>query len=87
MLFTLLICQFSVREKLSSGEMSVRGDQWPMLVYADQQYDPEEPWEGLFRSQILIWVGMHLLSFVIAHSVICRHSNTSLPRLVQWRKR
>jgi hypothetical protein len=45
-----------VRTKLSSGEMAVSGDQWPLLVYANQQYDPEDPWEGLFRSQLLVWV-------------------------------
>ena len=59
MLYTTLIRPFRVREQLSSGELSVRGDQWPMLVYADQEYDPQEPWEGLFRSQILVWVHMH----------------------------
>ena len=59
MLYTTLIRPFRVREQLSSGELSVRGDQWPMLVYVDQEYDPQEPWEGLFRSQILVWVRMH----------------------------
>ena len=59
MLYTTLIRPFRVREQLSSGELSVRSDQWPMLVYADQEYDPQEPWEGLFRSQILVWVRMH----------------------------
>jgi len=47
---------FSMRAKLASGEMAVSGDQWPMLVYADQEYDPEEPWDGLFRSRLLVWV-------------------------------
>jgi hypothetical protein len=46
----------SVRAKLASGEMAVTGDQWPMLVYANLQYDPDDPWSGLFRSQILIYV-------------------------------
>ena len=59
MLYTTLIRPFRVREQLSSGELSVHGDQWPMLVYVDQEYDPQEPWEGLFRSQILVWVRMH----------------------------
>jgi hypothetical protein len=66
-LFIPLICWFRVRAKLSSGEMAVRGDQWPMVVYANQEYDPEEPWEGLFRSQLLVWVGMYSFSFVVAH--------------------
>jgi hypothetical protein len=48
--------RFSVRTKLASGELIVCGDQWPMLVYANQEYDPEDPWNGLFRSQLLIWV-------------------------------
>jgi len=42
--------------KLASGELIVCGDQWPMLVYTNQEYDPEDPWNGLFKSQLLIWV-------------------------------
>ena len=49
-----------MHEKLSSGEMTVRGDQWPLLLYTNQEYDPEDPWEGLFRSQLLIWVSVPL---------------------------
>jgi len=45
-----------VRIKLASGELIVCGDQWPMLVYANQEYDSEDSWNGLFRSQLLIWV-------------------------------
>ncbi|KAF8221164.1 hypothetical protein L208DRAFT_1329803, partial [Tricholoma matsutake] len=51
-----------VHEKLSSGEMPVHGDQWPMLVYADQEYDPKNPWEGLFRSRILVWAFKHIFT-------------------------
>jgi hypothetical protein len=49
-----LIC--SVREDLENDEITVAGDQWPLLVYADCAYDPEEPWEGLFRNKLLVWV-------------------------------
>ena len=56
LVFVLINSLFRVRTKLSSGEMAVSGDQWPLLVYANQQYDPEDPWEGLFRSQLLVWV-------------------------------
>jgi len=48
----------SIRTKLSSGEMTVSGDQWPMMVYADQEYDHEDPWAGLFRSRLLVWVAI-----------------------------
>lgn len=44
--------------------MVVSGDQWPMLVYGDQEYDSEDPWNGLFRSQILVWVSVSLLSSI-----------------------
>jgi hypothetical protein len=67
---TLLIHGFRVCTKLSSGEMAVHGDQWPLLVYANQEYDPEEPWEGLFRSQLLVWVSMHFSLFLIAYQVL-----------------
>jgi hypothetical protein len=58
-----LISCISVRAKLASGEMAVAGDQWPMLVYASLQYDPEDPWSGLFRSQILVY--MSIVSAII----------------------
>lgn len=58
-IFIMLGDPYRVRAKLSSGEMAVCGDQWPMLVYANQEYDPEEPWEGLFRSRLLVWVRVH----------------------------
>jgi hypothetical protein len=48
----------SIRAKLANGEMAVAGDQWPMLLYANQHYDPDDPWNGLFRGQILIYVSV-----------------------------
>ena len=32
------------------------GDQWPLFLYADYHYDPEDPWNGLFRSALLVCV-------------------------------
>lgn len=51
-----------VRKKLASGELAVSGDQWPMLVYANQQYDPDDPWSGLFKNQILVWAYKHIFT-------------------------
>ncbi|KAF8227559.1 hypothetical protein L208DRAFT_1296371 [Tricholoma matsutake] len=51
-----------VCEKLSSGEIPVRSDQWPMLAHTDQEYDPKNPWEGLFRSRILVWAFKHIFT-------------------------
>lgn len=47
--------RFSVRAQLASGELVVSGDQWPLLVYEKGVYDPQEPWDGLFRNQLLVW--------------------------------
>jgi hypothetical protein len=45
-----------MKAKLKSGEIIVTGDQWPLFLYADYHYDPKEPWNGLFRSALLVCV-------------------------------
>jgi hypothetical protein len=44
------------KEKLRSGELAVPGDQWPIFLYYGYIYDPEDPWNGLFRSSLLVSV-------------------------------
>lgn len=51
-----------IKEKLRSGEMAVRGDQWPVFLYAGYDYDPEDPWKGLFRSTLLISGYKHIFT-------------------------
>jgi hypothetical protein len=64
----LLSHRHRIRAKLTSGEMAVRGDQWPLLVYANQEFNCEAPWDGLFRSELLVWVRRHLsVSFFFIH--------------------
>jgi hypothetical protein len=64
---TLLTPWTRTRTKLASGEMPVRvsGDQWPMFVYANLKYDPDDPWNGLFRNQILVWVGISIITYLL----------------------
>jgi hypothetical protein len=45
-----------MKTKLKSGEMSIWGDQWPLFLYVDLAYDPDDPWNGLLRSQLLVAV-------------------------------
>lgn len=45
-----------IKAKLRSGEMVVSGDQWPVFVYYANKYDPDDPWDGLFRSNLLVSV-------------------------------
>ncbi|KIM71880.1 hypothetical protein PILCRDRAFT_16629 [Piloderma croceum F 1598] len=42
------------KERLRSGEMAVPGDLWPIFLYHGYNFDPEDPWNGLFRSSLLI---------------------------------
>jgi hypothetical protein len=53
----ILMLTFSrIKEKLQCGEMVVSGDQWPIFLYANYSYDPDDPWNGLLRSHILVQV-------------------------------
>ena len=45
-----------MRTKLANGEIQVAGDQWPVFLYADYTYDPEDPWNGLLCSALLVSV-------------------------------
>jgi len=46
----------SIKTKLHNGEMMVPGDYWPIFLYANYEYDSNDPWTGLFRSTILVSV-------------------------------
>lgn len=46
------------RTKLSTGELQVVGDQWPIFLYANYMYDSDDPWNGLLRSGLLVSVSV-----------------------------
>ncbi|KAG1854093.1 hypothetical protein C8R48DRAFT_610352 [Suillus tomentosus] len=50
------------KRNLKSGETAVRGDQWPMFLYAGYVYDSDDPWKGLLRSEILIFGFKHVFT-------------------------
>ncbi|KAG1846162.1 hypothetical protein C8R48DRAFT_616623 [Suillus tomentosus] len=50
------------KQNLKSGETAVRGDQWPMFLYAGYDYDPEDPWKGLLKSEILVYGFKHVFT-------------------------
>ncbi|KAG1867360.1 hypothetical protein F4604DRAFT_1881651 [Suillus subluteus] len=50
------------KQSLKSGETTVRGDQWPMFLYAGCDYDPEDPWKGLLKSEILVFGFKHVFT-------------------------
>ncbi|KAG2103042.1 hypothetical protein BD769DRAFT_1630920 [Suillus cothurnatus] len=50
------------KTKLRSGKIIVTGDQWPLFLYADYRYDPEDPWNGLFQSALLVCAYKHVFT-------------------------
>ncbi|KAG1850272.1 hypothetical protein C8R48DRAFT_750143 [Suillus tomentosus] len=50
------------KAKLQSGEIIVTGDQWPLFLYANYHYDPEDPWNGLFWSALLVCAYRHVFT-------------------------
>jgi len=46
----------SIKDKLGSGEINVTGDRWPIFLYANCEYDPSDPWNGLLWNSILVSV-------------------------------
>ncbi|KAG1844762.1 hypothetical protein C8R48DRAFT_750824 [Suillus tomentosus] len=50
------------KQSLKSGETAVRGDQWPMFLYAGYVYDSEDLWKGLLRSEILVFGFKHVFT-------------------------
>jgi hypothetical protein len=47
---------YRTKAKLRSGEMAVTGDNWPIFLFNGYNYDPDDPWNGLFRSALLVSV-------------------------------
>jgi len=45
-----------IKEKLRSGELTTSGDEWPVFLYHGYSCDPNDPWNGLFRSALLVKV-------------------------------
>jgi hypothetical protein len=46
--------------------MYVRGDQWPVFIYEDNQFDPENPWKGLLRSQLLCRAFLYAINMFLS---------------------
>ncbi|KAH6911188.1 hypothetical protein BKA70DRAFT_1220223 [Coprinopsis sp. MPI-PUGE-AT-0042] len=63
----------NTREGLRNGTVVTKGDQWAPFLYKDFQYDIEDIWKGLFRSQLLVSVvnTLHYIIPIAAHSMLC----------------
>ena len=70
---------FSVCMKLVNSQIEVSGDEWPLLLYKDQKYDPDEPWDGLFRCKYLVWASYTPFFHDVTLLGVNRHINIYLP--------
>ena len=41
--------------------MTTAGDEWPLFLYHGYSYDSKDPWNGLFRSALLVTVSLLFL--------------------------
>ncbi|RDB19259.1 hypothetical protein Hypma_013703 [Hypsizygus marmoreus] len=51
-----------VKAALSSGELRVPGDHWPLCLYARCKFDPEDPWNGFLKNNILVSAYKHIFT-------------------------
>ncbi|KIJ91734.1 hypothetical protein K443DRAFT_685762 [Laccaria amethystina LaAM-08-1] len=51
-----------IKQKLRTGEFTVRGDQWPIFLWSGYKYDEDQPWRGLLRSDILVKSFKHIFT-------------------------
>ena len=54
--FHFFFAHSRTKVKLRSSELVVSGEQWPIFLYENYTYDPEDPWRGLLRSALLVKV-------------------------------
>ncbi|KAG1732025.1 uncharacterized protein EDB91DRAFT_1238858 [Suillus paluster] len=55
-----LLCSAGIDWSNPDGEIIVTGDQWPLFLYTNYHYDPEDPWNGLFQSSLLVCAYKHI---------------------------
>lgn len=75
------------RKNLRSGELAIPGDQWPIFLWEDLEYNPEDAWKGFLRNTLLVTVCTIFYNLItIAHDSPSRHLNTYLPHQVLSRR-
>lgn len=78
--FVMIYSAPSVKKNLRSGQRKVPGEHWPTFVYEDHEYDPMEPWQGLFKGRLLVLVCSALACIECSLITLLRHTNIYSPR-------
>lgn len=61
--FSVLTSRFSIKQQLKNKELAVPGNHWPLFLYRNEAYNPEEPWRGFCRSKLLVCVRSFMRSY------------------------
>ncbi|KAJ3534492.1 hypothetical protein NMY22_g6900 [Coprinellus aureogranulatus] len=51
-----------IRKELRSGEITVSGESWPIFLYREHKFNPEDPWDGLFQGKLLVSAFKHVFT-------------------------
>ena len=52
----VLIFDPRIKHQLRNKELTVSGSHWPIFLYQNERFSQDDPWQGLFRSKILVSV-------------------------------
>ncbi|KAJ3540108.1 hypothetical protein NMY22_g4446 [Coprinellus aureogranulatus] len=70
-----------IRRDLASGHLVPSGDLWPRFLYRGYQYNPDDPWDGLLRSSILVSARFHVPKFRCRRPLANRATRSSNARI------
>ncbi|TFK27541.1 hypothetical protein FA15DRAFT_560127, partial [Coprinopsis marcescibilis] len=51
-----------VKSQLKDKELVMTGAHWPLFLYQNEKYDPEEPWRGLCKGFLLVKAFKHIFT-------------------------
>ncbi|KAF8834050.1 hypothetical protein BDN67DRAFT_992738 [Paxillus ammoniavirescens] len=51
-----------IKSTLINGQIQVAGNQWPVFLYANYTYDPEDLWNRLLHSGLLVLAFKHIFT-------------------------
>ncbi|TEB25376.1 hypothetical protein FA13DRAFT_1637455, partial [Coprinellus micaceus] len=51
-----------IRQQLRNKELTVSGSHWPIFLYQNERFNQDDPWQGLFRSKILVSGFKHIFT-------------------------
>ncbi|TEB19192.1 hypothetical protein FA13DRAFT_1618602 [Coprinellus micaceus] len=51
-----------IRRDLAGGHLIPSGDLWPRFIYRYFEYNPQDPWDGLLRSSLLVKAFKHVFT-------------------------